>query len=88
MLAKRTYKNQITLPKEILKDFAGVEYFNVSAKAGKILLDPVFVVPSGKRLAEVRSKVRSLGLTKRDLENAIRWVRRRASRDFLERRGA
>ena len=37
MLAKRTYKNQITLPKDVLKDFPGVEYFDVSAKDGKIL---------------------------------------------------
>lgn len=78
MLAKRTFKNQITLPKEVLKDFAGVEYFDVSAQDGKILLDPVSVVPSGRRLAEVRRKVRSLGLTERDLEDAVRWARKRA----------
>lgn len=77
MLAKRTYKNQITLPKEVLKDFAGVEYFDVSARDGKILLDPVSVVPSGKRLATVREKVRSLGLTEKDLEDAVRWARKR-----------
>lgn len=77
MLAKRTYKNQITLPKEVLKDFSGVEYFDVSAKDGKILLDPVSVVPSGKRLAAVREKVRSLGLTEKDLEDAVRWARKR-----------
>lgn len=78
MLAKRTFKNQITLPKEVLKDFSGVEYFDVSAKDGKILLDPVTVLPSGARLAKVRDKLRSLGLTEDDLQDAVSWARKPA----------
>ncbi len=76
MLAKRTYKNQITLPKEVLKDFPGVEYFDVCSRDGKILLNPVSVVPSGERLAAVREKIRSLGLTEQDLQDAVRWSRK------------
>ncbi len=78
MLAKRTYKNQITLPKEVLKGFPGVEYFDVSAKDGKILLDPVSIVPSGDHLTKVREKIRSLGLTEQDLQDAVRWARKPA----------
>lgn len=78
MLAKRTYKNQITLPKEVLNDFPGVEYFDVSARDGKIVLDPVSIVPSGDRLAKVREKIASLGLTDQDLQDAIRWSRKPA----------
>lgn len=78
MLAKRTFKNQITLPKEVIKDFPGVEYFDVSAQDGKILLNPVSVMPSGERLAKVRKKISSLGLTEEDLEDAVRWARKPA----------
>ncbi len=32
MLAKKTSKNQLTLPKEIVKAFPDAEYFDVSVK--------------------------------------------------------
>lgn len=78
MLAKRTYKNQITLPKEVLKDFSGVEYFDVSARDNEIVLRPVSVVPAGERLAKVREKIHLLGLTEKDLQDAIQWGRKQA----------
>ena len=81
MLAKRTYKNQITLPKEILKDFPEVVYFDVSAKAGQIILRPVSVTPSSERLSLVRDKIQSLGITEQDLADAIQWARRPPSKD-------
>ena len=76
MLAKRTYKNQITLPKEVVRDFPGVEYFDVSSQEGRIILRPVSVAPSGDRLAKAREKIRRLGLTERDIQDAIQWARR------------
>ncbi len=41
MLAKKTSKNQLTLPKKIVKDFPGVEYFDVAVNKGRIVLTPL-----------------------------------------------
>lgn len=76
MLAKRTYKNQITIPKAVIDDFPGVEYFDVLRRANAIVLRPVETRPSGKRLEAVRRKVKALGLTQADVEAAIRWARK------------
>jgi hypothetical protein len=75
MLAKRTYKNQITIPKGIMKAFPRIEYFDVSQRGNAIVLRPVEAKPAGDRLAAIRSKVKALGLTESDLEAAIRWAR-------------
>ena len=40
MFAKRTVKNQITLPKAIVSRFPGVEYFEVTAERDRIILAP------------------------------------------------
>ncbi|MGQ0644133.1 MAG: AbrB/MazE/SpoVT family DNA-binding domain-containing protein [Elusimicrobiota bacterium] len=77
MLAKRTYKNQVTLPKEIVKDFPGVDYFDVSAEGGRIVLRPVTVSPTDDALDVVRNKIRALGLAERDIQDAVRWARRK-----------
>ena len=76
MLTKRTDKNQVTLPKEVLKDFPSVDYFDVSSREGEIILRPVSVTPSAERLSKIRSKIRSLGLTDKDLQEAIHWARK------------
>ncbi len=34
MLAKKTSKNQVTLPKKALQDIPETEYFDVTARAG------------------------------------------------------
>jgi len=78
MLAKRTSKNQLTLPKEVLKNFQQTEYFDVVTRDGEIVLRPVSVVPAAERLAKVRAKIRALGLTENDLHKAIQWARRTA----------
>ena len=38
MLAKRTFKNQITIPKGIIEKFPNVNYFDVTAKKDEIIL--------------------------------------------------
>ena len=76
MLAKRTYKNQVTIPKAIMKAFPNVEYFDVSQQRNAIVLRPVETKPVGSRLAVIRSKVKALGLTEADLNAAIRWARK------------
>ena len=38
MLAKLTSKNQLTLPKAVVADVQGCEYFDVTAENGRIVL--------------------------------------------------
>ena len=77
LLAKRTYKNQVTIPKAVMKAFPDVEYFDVVSRSNVIILRPVDTKPVGARLATIRAKVKALGLTETDVEAAIRWVRRK-----------
>jgi hypothetical protein len=72
MLTKKTSKNQITLPKRIVEQFPAVDYFEVTAEAGKIVLRPVDVDP----LARVREKLAELGLDDDDIRAAVAWARR------------
>lgn len=78
MLCKRTYKNQITLPKKVMEDFKDVEYFQTKVEDGKIILEPVKIVPaSGRPLEKVRRKIAALGLTEKDVEEALAWARKK-----------
>ena len=71
MLAKLTSKNQLTLPKAVLSDFQGAEYFEVTGENGRIVLTPVRLT----RASTVRSKLAELGLSETDAAEAMAWVR-------------
>ena len=73
MLAKKTSKNQITLPKKIVERFPGCDYFEVSAEGGAIVLRPVDVDALGK----VQEKLAELGIREKDVRAAIEWARGR-----------
>ncbi len=78
MLCKRTYKNQITIPKKVMEKFDGVEYFEARIREGTIVLEPVEITPLDEsRLVKVRKKVAELGLTERDIEDAVAWARKK-----------
>ena len=77
MLAKRTSKNQITLPKEIVRVFGDVEYFDVSVTDNVIRLTPVTISPVGSVLQSVREKMKRLGVTQEEVGRAVRWARNR-----------
>ena len=77
MLAKKTSKNQITLPKEIVKAFQDAEYFDVSIKDNAIRLIPVKITLIQSSLDRVREKIKKLGLTEKDVGEAIQWARSR-----------
>jgi hypothetical protein len=78
MLAKRTYKNQVTIPKAIMDSFPKVEYFDVRKQRNAIILRPVHPEPLGARTAKIRARIKALGLTEADVEQAIQWARRSA----------
>jgi len=78
MLCKKTYKNQITIPKKVMEKFDGVEYFNAEVRDGVIILEPLEISPRKDiRLEKVRKKIADLGLTERDIENAVKWARKK-----------
>lgn len=76
MLAKRTYKNQVTIPKAVMEAFSGVEYFDVRRRGGEIVLRPAEIRSPSEELDRIRTKMASLGITGHDIEAAVRWARR------------
>jgi hypothetical protein len=76
MLATRTSKNQITLPKALLNQLPEAQYFDVTLRKGALVLRPVTIHTPGERLKAVRAKIRTLGMTEKDVEAAIAWARR------------
>lgn len=80
MLAKKTSKNQVTLPKKILKEIPDTNYFDVSLREGAVVLRPVTVAEPGTRLATIRRKIRDLGIEPKDIDRAIQWARGRRGR--------
>jgi hypothetical protein len=72
MLAKITSKNQLTLPKAIVSQLGEVEYFEVSAQNGKIILTPMRLYEADK----VRAKLNTLGITEDDVSEAVAFARK------------
>lgn len=73
MLAKKTVKNQITLPKAVASRFQDVEYFEISADDEVIMLRPL----RRSRADEVRAKLAKLGVRESDVAKAVAWARKR-----------
>ncbi len=71
MLSKLTSKNQLTLPKSVISDFPGIEYFDVIKDKGRIVLTPVNIAQADT----VRAKLAELGVTEADITEAITWAR-------------
>lgn len=80
MLAKKTSKNQLTLPKEIIKSFPDTEYFDVSVKDRKIVLMPVRITPADRALEGIRDKMEELGITESGVTEAVAWARKKKRR--------
>ncbi len=77
MLAKKTSKNQLTLPKEIVKEFPDTDYFDVTVKERKIILMPVKITRADVTLEGVREKLEKLGVTGKDVTEAVKWARKK-----------
>ena len=75
MLAKKTSKNQVTLPKKALQEIPETDYFDVTTKDGVLILRPVTMTEPGSRLASVRRKIKALGIEPNDVDRAIAWAR-------------
>lgn len=75
MLAKKTSKNQLTLPKEIVGNFPGIDLFDATIEDNRIVLTPVKVMPVTTSLASIRAKMKKLGITPEDVVEAVKWAR-------------
>ena len=73
MLSKLTSKNQLTLPKSVISDFPGIEYFDVIKEKGRIVLTPVNIAQADT----VRTKLAELGVNEADITEAIAWARQK-----------
>ncbi len=72
MLAKLTAKNQLTLPKAAVEAAGNAEYFEIEARAGRLVLTPVRM----QRADAVRAKLAELQLEDDDLAAAVVWARK------------
>lgn len=76
MLCKKTYKNQVTLPKKIMEKFPDMEYFDAKIEGSKIVLIPVKMQAiKDVSLSSIREKMSMLDISKKDIKNAIKWAR-------------
>ena len=74
MLAKKTTKNQITLPKRVVARFSGVQYFDVTTDGECIILRPL----RESRADEVRACLAQLKIDDEDVAAAVAWARKQA----------
>ena len=74
-LAKLSSKNQLTLPKAVLKAYPNVQYFDVSAGRGGILLKPLALGDAPSATEAVQAHLKRLCLGPQDVRGAVRWAR-------------
>lgn len=76
MLARKTSKNQLTLPKEIVGNFPGIDLFDATVEENRIVLTPVKITPVDASLNAIRDKMVRLGIVPRDVTEAVKWARK------------
>ena len=79
MIAKKTSKNQLTLPKKVADQFPDVDYFDVRFDESQITLVPV----RPGHMRQVWSRLEELGISDRDVRDAVAFGR--ASRKGAKR---
>jgi hypothetical protein len=77
MLAKKTSKNQLTLPKEIADRFPGINLFDAEVENNRIVLVPVRMTPISATLEGIRDKMNKLGINEADISEAISRARKK-----------
>ena len=70
MLSKITSKNQLTNPKEVIKNFPSVEYFEIVTESGRMIITPVHINSADK----ARQKLIELGIIENDIQDAVNWA--------------
>jgi len=76
MLARKTTKNQLTLPNEIVGNFPGIDLFDATVEDNRIILTPVRITPVSASLESIRKKMERLGINENDVAEAVQWARK------------
>ena len=79
MLAKRTSNNLVTLPKEIVAEFQGTEYFRVTVEDGRVVLRPTDLTHEEVKQVSAavrRERLAKMGMTQADLDEIAAQARR------------
>jgi len=76
MLARKTSKNQLTLPKEIAGNFSGIDLFDATVENNRIVLTPVKITPVAVSLESIRQKMERLGITEDEVDESVQWARK------------
>ena len=71
VVAKRTSKNQLTLPKAVVEQAGVADFYDVVCDNGRIVLTPLH--PGGA--AAVRTRLAELGIREADVAEAVDWAR-------------
>ena len=71
VIAKRTSKNQLTLPKAVVEQVGAADYYDVACDNGRIVLTPLH--PGGAEA--VRKRLEELGIGELDVADAVNWAR-------------
>lgn len=71
VIAKRTSKNQLTLPKAVVEQVGAADYYDVACDNGRIVLTPLH--PGGADA--VRQRLAELGISEADVAEAVSWAR-------------
>lgn len=72
MLCRLGSKNQITIPKELLQDLGGQEYFKIRRENLQIILEPVVIRPmENDDLTRIRNKIATKGIKEDDLPTLV-----------------
>lgn len=77
MLTKKTTKNQLTLPKDIVKEFPGIEYFDAVVEKRRIVLTPVLMMPADGSPSEMREQTAAFGASGKDVRKNGSWPGRK-----------
>ena len=75
MLAKKTTKNQLTIPKALLDKLPETDYFDAEVVSDALVLRPVRVVPMVD-MDRIRDRLKRTGVGPCEVKRAVKWARK------------
>lgn len=76
-LAKKTSKNQLTLPAEIIKGMEDVDYFQIERRDETLVLKPVRLEDAETPLQKFQRLFKAHGGNAKAINDAVKWARSR-----------
>ncbi len=76
MLTRKTARNQVTIPKQLLSQLPATDYFDAEVVGDALVLKPVKVVAM-LDINRVRSRLRRARVSPGEIGRAVRWARRK-----------